>query len=780
METNSIVNLTGFRKPRTYYSNQIKILAACIGILLVQTAASQFNPGLGGRFGIDGDILHNQRAQGSFPAAGSHDWFSNHTSGGLAIFDTAGAAFAKNRLMAGENYSFARVMQYPYYSSHDSTLQVDGLYIRDYFGINKTSMTLDRTAFTTTTSGGANSNAMAPASWTTNPSGLAMPSKVDLIDIYVSMYRDGTSISSTNPSPLHINMAGTSMGYNGDRYLDFELFRLSISYDTVTGKFSGAGPDSTGGRSAWTFAADGSLLEYGDMTLGFSFGNSSVNDISIYIWTSYSNYTSVSPSDFDFVPDTWNGLLPNSGYGYVKIAPNAGALLQAWGAVNTVQMRGPQWGTNSTDLGTQQQNLYSTDYAAGQFAEASINLTSLGLDQIFTKNNDCNPPFQRFMAKSRSSSSFSSALQDFIAPQQILNLSSIQSSIMQPSPLTCNDTTVVLSPVEYIEGANYSWSTSDGNIVSGANTAFPVVDAVGTYTLTASLFAGCFSSSSSITVAGDQYKPVASATYLGAITDNPQDSVTLLGGDTAASNYSTPFGYSMGLTWNWSGPNGFTADIQNPKTDSAGYYQLIVTEIRNGCTDTATVKVWGFGQVALPVQFNHFDLNRDSAGKVGLIWTVASLFDASHFIVEKSFNGRDFFQTAVLLITNDQIRSFSYYENYQQTEVYYRIRSVTSQGTVSFSNTKKLDAPSEPPNRMLLMFDGSRFVIQYRSDDEEEITLEVVNGIGQMVYSTRYRTFKGMNHIPVSKYTFNNKGLYIFRISNNRRKIYTRTISNVR
>jgi len=40
--------------------------------------------------------------------------------------------------------------------------------------------------------------------------------------------------------------------------------------------------------------------------------------------------------------------------------------------------------------------------------------------------------------------------------------------------------------------------------------------------------------------------------------------------------------------WNWSGPGGFSSTIQNPQADTVkGTYQLIVTEKRNGCTDTA-------------------------------------------------------------------------------------------------------------------------------------------------------------------------------------------------
>jgi hypothetical protein len=63
----------------------------------------------------------------------------------------------------------------------------------------------------------------------------------------------------------------------------------------------------------------------------------------------------------------------------------------------------------------------------------------------------------------------------------------------------------------------------------------------------------------------------------------------LHGGNAGASNYSTPFGGSQGLLWNWSGPRGFTAAVQTPLADTvSGSYQLTVTEVRNGCTAIAT------------------------------------------------------------------------------------------------------------------------------------------------------------------------------------------------
>ncbi len=47
---------------------------------------------------------------------------------------------------------------------------------------------------------------------------------------------------------------------------------------------------------------------------------------------------------------------------------------------------------------------------------------------------------------------------------------------------------------------------------------------------------------------------------------------------------------TVGVTYNWQGPSGFTSNIQNPVAPNAGDYTLIVTG-NNGCKDTAIAKI---------------------------------------------------------------------------------------------------------------------------------------------------------------------------------------------
>src|SRR5207249_757701 len=57
--------------------------------------------------------------------------------------------------------------------------------------------------------------------------------------------------------------------------------------------------------------------------------------------------------------------------------------------------------------------------------------------------------------------------------------------------LNCTVTSVTLSGSSSTAGAQFNWSTANGNIVSGADTATPVANKAGTYILTVTSPNGC-------------------------------------------------------------------------------------------------------------------------------------------------------------------------------------------------------------------------------------------------------------------------------------------------
>lgn len=143
--------------------------------------------------------------------------------------------------------------------------------------------------------------------------------------------------------------------------------------------------------------------------------------------------------------------------------------------------------------------------------------------------------------------------------------------------LTCNNPTVTLEGSITNDFGWPIWLAGDGgNIVSGYRTLNPVVDAPGTYTLILQHAKG-FPIEYTVKVTRDE-GPSISAT--GGRLDCASGSVQLTGSSDRE-----------GVTYSWTGPNGYTSTEQNPTVKVAGDYTLTVTDPETGCSASTMVAV---------------------------------------------------------------------------------------------------------------------------------------------------------------------------------------------
>ena len=744
------------------------ILAGTIMTGTLSLQAQIYSADNPGNFGIDGDIFTSQKISGSFNAAGTDDWFSKAGASGLSMFDNLDPNNNKSKLSSGTNISFYKKMQWPAYSTQNGNLMLDGTYARDYFGFvsaDKATKTLDNTVFVSTQQI-SNKNHANPSSWSTLPDGGSLPSKADLVDTYITMRRMGNNGSTANPSHLIVYMAAATIGTEGTRYLDFELFKSTIDYDTKTGLFVNSAPAITGGRNAWQFDTDGSIRTSGDMTLSFSFGSESVTDIAIYIWTDFATTTAISPTGFNFVQGSWSGPANNSGYGYIKIAPKSGGTLPAWGAVNTVVTQGPNWGTTSKELSAPEPNkYYSTHYSIGQFAETAIDLTAIGVDAAFSKTfNPCSPAYRRVMMKTRSSDSFSSALQDFAGPFEFLDVPYLSPAISGTPLIDCRQPTSSLKPTYYLNTGIYSWSTKDGHITSRTDTAFITVNKGGKYYLRATAYGNCNSNIDSFIVKADLFQPVATANVHGSIVQ-AGDSVLLQGGDPIASNTANPTASSKGLLWNWSGPANFTATKQNVYAKEYGDYRLIVTEVRNGCTDTATASVFNAARFTLPITFRSVSASAEKNSNKSIIqWQVDVEEEyLKHFEVEKSNDGKMFFPVGYVY-GKPGVHQYKYEDNNTNEAAYYRVKAIGSISTIYSKVVMMSNKPNTMP-QFHLDKTNHQAVIQFHAKENTALQIQIISANGQVVQTAQAMANLGTNHIKVPFSFYQKTAFYIVRIA---------------
>jgi hypothetical protein len=140
--------------------------------------------------------------------------------------------------------------------------------------------------------------------------------------------------------------------------------------------------------------------------------------------------------------------------------------------------------------------------------------------------------------------------------------------------LDCHTSATTLSCFSTSSGATYAWSGPADYHVNGP---LAVVTAPGAYVFTATGSNGCTKQLSGNISQDNLEPPVAVASVSGVLTC-VTPAVTLHGAAHGAVSYR------------WSGPSGFTSDLQAPVVSAEGAYTLTVASPA-GCTGVATVMV---------------------------------------------------------------------------------------------------------------------------------------------------------------------------------------------
>lgn len=156
-----------------------------------------------------------------------------------------------------------------------------------------------------------------------------------------------------------------------------------------------------------------------------------------------------------------------------------------------------------------------------------------------------------------------------------------------PVVLTCSDTVVALNGSASGGGQlAWLWTTANGNIVSGATTPAPLIDAPGTYSVTVTNQQNGCTATATATATENLSPPVAAVAapaVLGCILTQIQLNA---GGSSTGANF----------TYAWTTQDGNLVSGETttmPLVDAPGTYLLTVTSQQNGCTATASATVVG-------------------------------------------------------------------------------------------------------------------------------------------------------------------------------------------
>ena len=451
----------------------MRLLSGCIILIIFMAGFTAYaQTGVGANFGIEADVYSGDATSGP----DTDDWFYGTSGFGVIDEATALANGYAAQLASGNNIAFDLRQSIPNYSTNDGYIWYSTRYGRDFIGSGSN----DLTSF-----GGGKNGDNPQTDWTIVSGSVS--NKTDIVDSGVHMRRDGDDVVDD----LWVDLMVSTLSSSGNHFIDFELFVSEI-------QASGSGFTNSGaqeGHTAWEFDSDGNVTQIGDMVIGFGYSGNGVTGVEVRLWIDRSIFDPGNPPGGTSTFIWGNDIDGGSTYGYGEIEVPSGSLLSH---VNTSPTQAPPWGTTNTSG-------YSTTYIADYLAEVAINFTQLGFDPriLFGPGAACDSPFSAVLTKSRTSSSFTSALSDFAGPYDFLGSAAgtqVNTEIQEPAAFDSCQTgeTRMLRATFSSPSAEYTWYALDGVTFPGGATFLTgvgldevTIDTPGRYQLGIAPLLGC-------------------------------------------------------------------------------------------------------------------------------------------------------------------------------------------------------------------------------------------------------------------------------------------------
>jgi hypothetical protein len=171
---------------------------------------------------------------------------------------------------------------------------------------------------------------------------------------------------------------------------------------------------------------------------------------------------------------------------------------------------------------------------------------------------------------------------------------------------------------------------------------------------------------------------------------------------------------------------------------------------------------YGSPLITLPVKLTNFTANKLSMG-VLLTWTSAEESNLSHYTVQRSGDGTNFSNIAVLVARgNNSTYNYTDSSSLQNRSVYYRIKSADIDGGYSFSRivqvkneTIETEFLSVSPNPVI-----NDLYVTIKSGKKQDIQLRLISAEGKPVRSLIQHVIQGVNSFSIENTRSLPKGIY--------------------
>ncbi len=243
--------------------------------------------------------------------------------------------------------------------------------------------------------------------------------------------------------------------------------------------------------------------------------------------------------------------------------------------------------------------------------------------------------------------------------------------------------------------------------------------------------------------------------------------------------------HTLGKDYKITSPVANRANIDTSSTDVMATYEyenkstitMRLGAMTGGNSTTAGMRmnsIW-FKQFqlnyTLPVTLASFSaIARDA--KADLQWVTSSEINVSHFVVEKSFDGRQYADAAIVFAYGSAAGEarYQYFDNLATVTspvVYYRLRSVDQDGKVQYSETRMIRLAAQPETgiRVTTYPNPVTSTLQVSIPEGwqgKAVSYELYAAGGQQVYKTQTAAASQTESIQIA---FLKAGMYIVKVS---------------
>jgi hypothetical protein len=193
---------------------------------------------------------------------------------------------------------------------------------------------------------------------------------------------------------------------------------------------------------------------------------------------------------------------------------------------------------------------------------------------------------------------------------------------------------------------------------------------------------------------------------------------------------------------------------------------LVVVKSAAGCID----KVMFVPNVSiLPIKLIYFQGNRDSE-KVRLQWNVAQNESSDRFEIERSYDGKNFATTGVMLSTNkagSETYSFSEMSN-DREKIFYRLKMIDKNQKVEYSRVLAFQPKSTMEKNLTVVTNPvtDRLTMSFQSSTDQTVEIRVYDILGKIRMTQPTNLYQGSNVFNVSLSSSLRAGLYIVELAN--------------